>query len=106
MEGVMGKIEDEFEDATDEVEYLEDGTYKVDGGLPIFDFNERFHTHLESDVADTIGGYLISKEGLMPEEMVGKKCKVQGFTFEVTEALERRVISVNVRKVTSQSIDS
>lgn len=106
IEEVMGNIEDEFDEHVTEIEYLEDGSYRLDGGLQIFDFNDRFHTHLESDVADTIGGYLISIEGQLPEDLLGVKKSIHGFVFEVTEVVDQRIITVILRRLPAQSTDS
>lgn len=98
IEEVMGDIEDEFDLAQKDVQVLEDGSYKVEGGFPIHDFNEYFHTHVDTDTADTIGGYLITLEGQLPEAMIDKSYSVDHLKVLVTEVEDKRIISVEVRK--------
>ena len=98
IEEVMGDIQDEFDEAERDIKVLGGGKYHIDGGLPIYDFNERFHTHLESDKADTVGGYIISIEGLLPEELIGKVYSVEGFDLEVGEVVNQRIMKVLVSK--------
>lgn len=99
IEEVMGEIEDEFDETVSDVVVLEEGKFSIEGGLPLYDFNEAFHTHLECDNADTIGGYLIGREGQLPEELMGKVIRVEGFDLEVIEAENQRIRKLLVTKV-------
>lgn len=98
IEEVMGNIEDEFDELNAEIELTAEGGYKIDGGLPIFDFNESFHTKLVTDKADTIGGYLISIDGELPSDLIGSKRVIDGFVFEVTEVSNERIKTIIVKK--------
>lgn len=96
IEEVMGDIDDEFDRHTHPVQLMKDGGFKVSGGYPLHDFNERFHVHIEEQRADTIGGYLVALEGQLPEKMVGKTYTIEHLTVTVCEAGERRIHSVVV----------
>ncbi len=101
IEEVMGNIEDEFDDAMSDVTRSEDGSYLISGGLPIYDFNTLFHTHIVSELADTIGGWLISVEDLMPEALIGVQKHYQGLTFEVVSVEDQRIETLSVKKKTA-----
>jgi len=103
IEEVMGNIEDEFDVLSFEVELMSEGGYKIDGGLPIFDFNDRFHTDLASEKADTIGGYLISLNGELPSDLLATKKVADGFIFEVIEVTDERIKTIMVKKKVSEN---
>ncbi len=103
IEEVMGNIEDEFDDTLTEIQALGDNSFSVQGGLPIFDFNDVFHTKIESDRADTIGGYLVSLEGLLPSELVGKTLLCHGLSFEVKVVSEERIETLIVKKLSTSA---
>ena len=49
LEEIVGEIEDEFDVPEEQIEQVDDDTYRVDGMFPIDEFNERFGTELPDD---------------------------------------------------------
>lgn len=98
IEEVMGEIEDEFDVRCEEVSFVGDGRYRVDGGLPLFDFNEIFHTKLTCDDADTIGGYMVMELGGIPGEDDAKSLDRDGLNLEIEIIEQQRVISITVER--------
>lgn len=99
IEEVMGEIEDEFDVKREEVSFLGEGKYKVDGGLPIFDFNQVFHTKLICKDADTIGGYVIYELGDLPELEEEQVVIRQGLRIEVFSKDHKRIDYLVVNRV-------
>ena len=104
IEEVMGNIEDEFDDEAKAIKLTEMG-YTVDGGLSIYDFNEFFHTEIDNDKADTIGGHLVAVSGQMPEEMMGQSVAQGSLTLEVTKVEDRRIRQILVKGFSSESME-
>ena len=98
LEEIVGEIDDEL-DAEDKPEvYIQpqpDGAWSVRALTPLEDFNEHFHTRLESEDVDTVGGLVTQELGHLPER--GESIEIGGFTFEVAKADDRRLHLLRVR---------
>ncbi len=99
IEEVMGEIEDEFDVKREDITYLGKGKYRVDGGLPLFDFNEMFHTTLSCVNADTIGGYVVFELGELPEDEIAQSLLREGLKIEVETIEDRRVKSLIIIRI-------
>jgi CBS domain containing-hemolysin-like protein len=68
IEEIVGDIRDEY-DINEEAEYVElsANEYIVDGSMNLDDLNEMLSTDLPTEEADSIGGYIYSKLGHVPE---------------------------------------
>jgi CBS domain containing-hemolysin-like protein len=92
LEEIVGDIRDEFDRAAHEptIEKREDGTYVVDGGVPIQEVNDRLDADFEAGDVETIGGFVFSLLGRVPE--VGDEIERDGYVLRV-EAVEDSRIS-------------
>ena len=54
LEEIVGEIEDEFDVPEEQIEQVDEDTYRIDGMFPIEDFNERFGTDLPDEDYHTI----------------------------------------------------
>lgn len=99
IEEVMGEIEDEFDSRSEAITPIGEGAYRVDAGLPLFDFNETFHTKFKSSDADTIGGYIVVKLGGLPDVEDPKILIKEGLSIEIDKADERRIQNLIVKRV-------
>ncbi len=98
IEEVMGEIDDEFDIKYEEVISLGEGKFKVDGGLPLFDFNEFFHTKLQCKYTDTISGYVIHELGDLPDHGNYKVLKREHLLIQIDKVEHRRIISLIISK--------
>lgn len=83
LEEIVGDIRDEF-DTTPRgpaIEQQDDGTYVVDGGVPVQDVNERLGTTFETEQVETIGGFVFSQLGREPT--VGDEIDTEGYVLRV-----------------------
>ncbi|MEX2535159.1 MAG: hemolysin family protein [Trueperaceae bacterium] len=84
LEEVVGDVEDEFDiGERPEVEEMADGTFLVDGGLPLYHFNERFATQLEAEESTTTGGFVLEQLKRVPRR--GDEVSVQNLLLRVEE---------------------
>ena len=56
---------------------------------PIEDFNEQFHSALNDDEVDTIGGLVLRNLGHLPQR--GETTDIDGFQFKVLNADKRQI---------------
>nr|WP_207955954.1 transporter associated domain-containing protein [Rubrobacter marinus] len=96
LEEIVGEIRDEFDDEEPAVRRLPDGTYSVDGRIPIQDVNSALGSGFESADFDTIGGLVLGTLGRAPE--VGDEVSVDGCVIRVDEIDGPRVAHVTVRE--------
>src|SRR2546423_13629432 len=84
LEEIVGEIEDEFDVPEEQIEQIDDDTYRVDGMFPIDEFNERFGTELPDDDYHTIGGFGFGQLGRAPEP--GDDVRYDGIGFQLLRA--------------------
>lgn len=96
IEEVMGNIFDEYDESEIEIKKLEDNTYIINGLLPIDEFNEYFDLSLESQTADTIGGFVLDLIGYIPTKEDNFFAEYEGILFEVYEIDEKRIEKLKV----------
>jgi CBS domain containing-hemolysin-like protein len=92
LEEIVGPIYDEH-DPQDRVGPT-DGAPRIDGSMPISEFNNQFDTALDDADYTTIGGYIFGQLGRLPR--VGDRVTVGPLTFEVVEMEGRRVKMVRL----------
>jgi magnesium and cobalt exporter, CNNM family len=92
LEEIVGPIYDEH-DPQDRVG-PSDGAPRLDGSMPISEFNTQFEGTLDDTDYTTIGGYIFGQLGRLPRP--GDRVTVGPFTFEVVEMEGRRVKTVRL----------
>jgi len=107
LEEIVGEIEDEFDVAEEQIEQVDDDTYRVDGMFPIDEFNERFGTDLPDDDYHTIGGFVFGQLGRAAEP--GDDVSYDGMRFDVLEVegsrIERIAVEFIERPQSRRSVD-
>ena len=89
LEEIVGEIEDEFDVAEEQIEQVDDDTYRLDGMFPIDQFNERFGTDLPDEDFHTVGGFVFGQLGRAPE--IGDDVSYDGLQFDVLEVDGSRI---------------
>ena len=98
LEEIVGEIRDEFDTTAQDpsIERRDDGAYVVDGGVPVGDVNDRLDAEFESDDVETVGGFVFTRLGRVPE--VGDQIEENGYLLRVDAVdnarIERIVIQV------------
>lgn len=97
MEEIVGEIQDEY-DHGEELSYqkAENGDLIFHGRINLDDFNEIMGSDLNSEDADTLGGYLFGCIGRVPK--VGEKIEENGLVLTVEQIVGRRVRRVRAQK--------
>ncbi len=103
LEEIVGEIEDEtdIDDGIEMIVEVEKGKWLIQAQIEIEDFNDYFSVLYEDDEYETLGGLLLQEFGHLPEE--SEQVIIDNFTFEIVEADNRRIISVHMMLLTSES---
>ncbi|MCA9108842.1 MAG: HlyC/CorC family transporter [Planctomycetaceae bacterium] len=96
LEEIVGEIVDEFDQAEEEpIQQIDDRTTIVDARVHVDDLNEQFGFGLpENDDFDTIGGFVFSQLGHVPDK--NESLTWGPIRITVLEADQRRVIQVRI----------
>ena len=98
LEELVGEIEDEHD--VDEEEIIEVGKdkYIVDSKIELEEFVKFFELDFDplSIDAETLGGFFISKHGVLPQ--IGDKIDIDGITIKVSDTDKRRTKKFQVTK--------
>ena len=96
LEELVGDIVDEYDVEDAEIERLDDGTFRVQGSVPIDELNDLLESHVPHDAWDTVGGFLLGLLGRVPEP--GEVVNHNQWTFTVEEVEGRRIGAIRVRE--------
>ncbi|HEX2181307.1 MAG TPA: hemolysin family protein [Rubrobacteraceae bacterium] len=103
IEEIVGEIRDEFDEEEPAVHRLPDGSYSIDGRIPIGVVNEALGSSFESEDFDTIGGLVLGRLGRVPE--VGDEIRLDGYLLRVDEVDGPRVAQVVAREAPEEADD-
>lgn len=92
IEEIVGEIRDEFDEEDPVVRQLSDGSFSIDGRIPIQVVNEALDSNFVSEDFDTIGGLVLGHLGRPPE--VGDEVRVDGYILKVDEIDGPRIAQV------------
>jgi CBS domain containing-hemolysin-like protein len=97
MEEIVGEIQDEY-DHGEELAYqkVENGDFVFHGRITLNDFNEVMTSDLQSEDADTLGGFLFGLIGHVPK--VGQKIEQDGVILTIEQVVGRRIRRVRAHK--------
>jgi CBS domain containing-hemolysin-like protein len=96
LEELVGDIVDEYDVEDAEIERLDDGTFRVQGSVPIDELNDLLESNVPHDDWDTVGGFVLGLLGRVPEP--GEVVNHNQWTFTVEEVEGRRIGAIRVRE--------
>lgn len=96
IEEVMGNIEDEYDDDEPDIRKVDNNTYIVDGLLSIGELNDNLDLNLVSKNYNTIGGFLVSLMGFIPNHDENKTIVYENVIFKIEEVKERRIGKIKI----------
>ncbi|MCA0432252.1 MAG: HlyC/CorC family transporter [Proteobacteria bacterium] len=100
LEEIVGDIKDEFDAVATGVRKGKDGSFVIDGSVPLRDLNRAFDWKLPDDEATTIAGLVIHEARMIP--MVGQVFEFHGFRFEVLKKKRQQLTSIRVRQLEAE----
>ena len=91
LEELVGEIEDEHDIDEEEILEIAKKTYSVDAKIELEEFINYFQINIDplSIDAETLGGFFISKFGVLPK--LGDKIQIDNITVQVSDTDSRRI---------------
>ena len=104
IEEIVGEIEDEYDLPGKGVEVLGEGIFLVDGSVDLDDLNEQIGTQLYSEDCETLGGYLLTQLGEIPEDDTrGIEVESEDLRMTIVAIKDRRIEKVRLELKTTES---
>ena len=97
IEEIVGDIKDEFDAVTTGVRKQLNGSYNIEGTVPLRDLNRSFDWNLPDDEVTTVAGLVIHEARMIPE--AGQVFTFHGFRFEVLKKRKQQLSLINVTKL-------
>ncbi|MEC9251322.1 MAG: HlyC/CorC family transporter [Pseudomonadota bacterium] len=94
LEEIVGTIEDEHDIQVEGIQPEEDGTWVVDGVVPIRDLNRALDWDLPDEEAVTVAGLVIHEAQTIPER--GQVFRFHGVRFEVVDRRRNQLTMLRV----------
>jgi putative hemolysin len=96
LEAIVGNIQDEYDNEEDEFSVIDDTTFTVDGTTAISEVNEHVGVDIPEDDFETIGGFVISLLGYLPQDGEFNEVDYKNLHFTVLNIEERRIGKLKV----------
>jgi putative hemolysin len=96
LEEIVGEIQDEYDAEEPAIVKTGEGEYVVDGRISLDDVNQLMDAALPTAESDTLGGFIYSALGKVPE--VGACVPYEDLSFTVDSVLGRRIRKVRIRR--------
>jgi Mg2+/Co2+ transporter CorB len=101
IEEIVGDIKDEHDAVASGVRPKPDGSFLVDGAVPVRDLNRSFDWSLPDEEANTIAGLVIHEARMIPE--VGQAFNFHGFRFEILKKRRHQITAIRVSPLARQA---
>jgi putative hemolysin len=96
LEEIVGEIRDEYDVEIEPIVDEGGGRFIFSGRVSIDQMVQRLNVHVEREGFETVGGYLLSLIGRVPN--VGERFQFGGLIVEILEAQRRRINMVRISK--------
>lgn len=99
LESIVGNMQDEYDNEEEEIEQVNEDLFNFDGMTDIEEVNETLGISLPEGEYDTLGGFIMSELGRIPQEDERPVIEAEGFTFMVEEMEERRIDRIRAERL-------
>ncbi len=105
LESIVGNIQDEYDQEDEEISIINDTVFEVDGITDIEEVEEHIGKTFPEGDYDTIGGYIISVLGFLPEDGQMNEVTFENVKLTVLNVEERRIGKVKVEILPTEEKD-
>ena len=96
LEAIVGNIQDEYDNEDEEISKIDDTTFTIDGITDIEEVEEQLDITFPEGDYDTLGGFIISLLGFLPQDGEMNTVQYENIEFTVLNVEERRIGKVKV----------
>ncbi len=99
LEEIVGNIYDEFDPVEEDMEQLEDGSWRMRGNVELDTLSELFGIPMPEEEFDTVGGMVFGALGFIPDDGETPEVETNGLHIWVEQIEDRRVEWAHVKPV-------
>lgn len=96
VEAIVGNIQDEYDNEDEEISKINETTFTIDGVTDLEEVEEQIGIKFPEDDYDTLGGFIISRLGFLPQDGDMNSVEFENVRFTVLNVEERRIGKVKV----------
>ena len=96
LEAIVGNIQDEYDNEDEEISKIDETTFTMDGVTDLEEVEEQLGIEFPEDDYDTLGGFIISLLGFLPQDGDMNAVEYKNIRFTVLNVDERRIGKVKV----------
>ena len=100
LEEIVGEIEDEYDNTTQEINEISTGLYRVQSYAEIDFLNDEYEMNLPLGDYETIAGMIIDKLERIPRR--DTKLQIGNWNITVIQATDKRIITVEMKRIDLQ----
>ncbi len=101
LEEIVGDIFDEYDEIENLYEVIDEKTYIVDAGIPIYDLSKIIGIEIEEGDYDTLSGYVLELLGRLPKEDEHPEIVTDKLKMRVEDFRDKRILTVRVELIDS-----
>lgn len=107
LEQIVGDLNDDEESVSEgpEIRKIDDNTWEIHGITPLSDVAGELGIELPEEEYDTIGGYVFSNYGVVPEDGSEFELDIPPLHIKVTEIKDHRISKMTVIKTATPETD-
>ena len=105
LESIVGNIQDEYDNEEEDFSVIDETTFTVDGTTPIDEVNEYVGVNLPEDEYDTIGGFVISLLGYLPNDGEMNELDYKNLHFTILNLEDKRIGKLKVEILPEEDED-
>ncbi len=99
LESIVGNMQDEYDNEEEEVIEVNEDLFHFDGMMAIEEVGETLGITFPEGEYETLGGFIMSELGRIPQEDEKPELEAEGFKFTVEEMEERRIDKVKAERL-------
>lgn len=96
LEEIVGDIFDEFDEFENEYEKIDENTYILDGGIPIYECNKILDIHIPEGDYETLSGYLTDCLGRIPSEKEKPVLEIDDVVYKIEKVKDKKIMKVKL----------
>ncbi len=100
LEAIVGSIQDEYDDEEEEITQINENVFTVDGTTDIEEIEDLLQVKIPDGDFDTIGGFMISLLGYIPEENSINEANYANLHLTAFDVEDRRIGKVKIERGT------
>ncbi len=99
LEEIVGEIYDEYDEVEKIYEKLDETTFRLSGGMSIYEVEKVLDTKIPEGDYDTLSGYLVELLGRIPDEKDRSEIETADVLYKIEKVEDKRIAKIKAVKI-------